>query len=223
MKTMKAMVGLVLAMGSLALWGAVDARADTNTGNDSDSLTITMTPSVDLGVDVDTATAVMEGGTDLSVSVALGATAYMTSPAAVTILGNFNNQEVELSAAGLDSWTVDEDEVAEKNKVQVYALFAVAKASRPVELEFGQGEDGRHQVTGSAAKAGEPQGAEDDSDTDNQYEIAGGDMLDGTSMDNLAVGTQKQLWIRVDAPPESDWDLAQQVQVTLTAVTGRLN
>ena len=92
-----------------------------------------------------------------------------------------------------------------------------------MELEFGQGEDGRHQVTGSAAKAGEPQGAEDDSDTDNQYEIAGGDMLDGTSMDNLAVGTQKQLWIRVDAPPESDWDLAQQVQVTLTAVTGRLN
>ncbi|HAH07720.1 MAG TPA: hypothetical protein DCM05_14565 [Elusimicrobia bacterium] len=208
----------------LALAGAWRAEA---ADPDLDSLTITIQPATDLGVDVDTTTArFSETDTPGTMTLALqmGATAYLVSPASVTILGNFNNQEVQMSAACLDSWTIDADETAEADKVQVYALFAVNKTSRPVELEFGQGSDGRHQVTGAQKLAGETAGSENDDLTGNQFEIAAANtMAGGTNMDNLAVGTQKQLWMRVDAPPNSSSDDNQRVVVTLTAVTGKTN
>ena len=223
MKTTKAMktMGLMLAMGSLALWGVQAQAADP----DLDSLTITITPTTDLGVDVDTTTTRLNDtdtpGT-MSLSMQLGATAYFVSPATVTILGTFNNQEVQLKAACLDSWAIDADETAGADQVQVYALFSVDKTSRPVELEFEQGGDARHLVTGTNKEAGETAGSENDDLTGNQYEIAAANtMAGGTNMDNLAVGTQKQLWIRVDTPPTSTSEDQQRVQVTLTAVSGK--
>ena len=87
-------------LGSLAavLLGAGPAwAADT----DADSLTITIAPSVDFGVDIDTGTAQFQGtavdGT--GVTLALGATGYLTAPAQVTVKGNFQNQELEVVAA----------------------------------------------------------------------------------------------------------------------------
>jgi hypothetical protein len=140
----------------------------------------------------------------------------------VTILGNYNNQEVQLSAACLDSWAIDTDEIAKADKVQLYALFSVNKASRPVELEFGQGADRRHLVTSAVKVAGEAQGSEVDANTGNQFEIAAANaMTGGTSMDNLPVGAQKQLWMRVDAPPTSNSEDQQRLMVTLTAVNGK--
>ncbi|HAH07719.1 MAG TPA: hypothetical protein DCM05_14560 [Elusimicrobia bacterium] len=221
MKTKVKAMGLLLAMGIAAL-GVMQAQA---ADPDLDSLTITIQPATDLGVDVDTTTARLSDtdtpGT-MSLTMQLGATAYLVSPASVTILGTFNNQEVQLKAACLDSWAIDADETAEADKVQVYALFSVDKASRPVELEFAQGGDARHLVTGTNKEAGETAGSENDDLAGNQFEIAAANtMAGGTNMDNLAVGTQKQLWIRVDTPPTSTSEDQQRVQVTLTAVSGK--
>ena len=213
-------------MAALVLGAVVgQAWADPNPANDRDSLTITIQPNVDLGVDVDTATTkFVAAGGNLTGTMALGATDYLVSPASVTILGNFSNQEVDVQAAGLDSWSVDADELAAQDQVQVYALFAVNKTSRPVEAEFGQGVDARHQVTGTAKVAGETlAGVENDDLVGNQFEIANLQMTSGTNMDGLAVGTLKQLWLRLDAPPATTSDENQRIVVTLSAVNGRLN
>jgi hypothetical protein len=223
MTRLKKGMGLLLAMSLLALVGVRAAWAVEE--QNSDSLTITITPLKDMGVNVDTATvkfALSDTPGDLTVSMMMDAIAYFISPATVTILGNYNNQEVQLSATGLDSWTVDNDETAETNQVQLYALFSVDKASRPVEDEFG-GYGGRNQVTPGQAIAGEPDADENNGSATNKYEIADGEMQSGTDMDNLVVGAVKQLWMRVDAPPSSDYEGIQRVQVTLTAVSGRDN
>ena len=193
---------------------------------DTDSLTITITPVVDLGVDVDTASSKMAGSADLTLSnVALGSTVYIdnSGPALVTIKGSYNKQEMRVSAAGLDTWQVDEDETIEADKVQVYALFAVAKASSPLEAEFGS-DGGNHLVhaMGTSLVAGES-AAEDGSRGDNSYEIPGADMTAGANMDDLMVNTQRKLWLRLDTPADSSVDetQAQRIQVTVTAVNGR--
>ena len=84
-----------------------DAWADPDSSNDSDSLTISVTPNVDLGVNVDTGTAKWEGSADLTMTLATNATAYLASPATVTVLGTFNNQEVQVQGAALDTWALD--------------------------------------------------------------------------------------------------------------------
>lgn len=211
---------------SLVLLLALPASADSVPANDSDALTISLVPVVDLGVDVDTGTArfsLSDTPGTLSLAMEMGAAAYLVSPATVTVLGNMNSQEVQLFAAGLDSWTLDTDETAEADKARLYALFAVDKASRPVEAEFGQGGDGRHLVTASPKTAGEALGEEDNDLDGNQFELADGGMSGGTNMDNMAVGSKKQLWLRLDAPPTTGSDEAQRIVVTLTAVSGRTN
>lgn len=207
----------------LAALSPLGAFADPDPSNDSDALTISLTPAIDLGVDIDTSTVRFDAsdtpGT-LSLTLPLGATAYFISPATMTVLGNFNNQEVQLQAAGLDQWTVDGDEAANADALQVYALFAVNKASRPVEGEFGA-DSARHLVTGAPATAGETQGSESNLRTSNRYEIANGDMTDGADMDNLTVGTVRQLWLRADLPPFSSTEAQQRFVLTVTAVNGR--
>ncbi len=222
MNTVKMTKGLGLAMG-LVLGAVVgQAWADPNAANDLGQFTVTIQPNVDLGVQVDTTTTkFVTAGGNLTGTMALGATDYLVSPASVTILGNFSNQEIELQAAGLDSWTVDGDETAAQDQVQVYALFAVNKTSRPVEAEFGQGGDARHLVTGLKMAGETLAGGEDDNLTGNQFEIANADMTSGTNMDGLTVGTLKQLWLRLDAPPATTSDENQRVQLTLTAKSGR--
>ncbi len=225
MNTVKWTKGLGLVLGLVLGMAAGRAWADPNTSNDKDSLTITIQPNVDLGVDVDTTTTkFVAAGGNLTGTMALGATDYLVSPASVTILGNFSNQEVQLQAAGLNTWAVDEDETAGADSVQVYALFAVNKTSRPVEGEFGS-DSGRHQVKAGVQTAGEPVGAatENNDRTDNRYEINNADMTSGTEMDGIAVGVLKQLWLRLDAPPTTTSDEDQRIVVTLTAVNGRLN
>ncbi|MEK7745667.1 MAG: hypothetical protein AAB576_03300 [Elusimicrobiota bacterium] len=221
MNTVKMKKGLGLMLALVLGMAVGQAWADPNTSNDKDSLTITIQPNVDLGVDVDTGTTkFVTAGGNLTGTMALGATDYLVSPASVTILGNFNNQEVELAASGLDTWGIDADEAAEADKVQLYALFAVNKTSRPVEGEFGQGADARHLVTG-AKMAGETlAGVENNDLTGNQFEIANADMTSGTNMDALTVGTLKQLWLRLDAPPTTTSDENQRIVVTLTAKSG---
>jgi hypothetical protein len=218
-------VGLLLAMSLLALWGAQTARAADE--QNSDSLTITITPTTDLGVDVDTTTTrftLTDTPGTMALTMQLNDKAYFVSPATVTILGNYNNQEVQLSAVALNSWTVDTDEVDEADQVQLYALFAADKGAHPTDADFDQGTDGRHQVKGAAKMAGETVvGVENNDLTGNQFEIADASMAQGTDMDNLAVGAVKQLWLRVNTPLTSTTEEAVSVTITLTAMTGKTN
>jgi len=227
MKMMKAWM-----LGSLAMLvlGAGPAWADPVPENDKDSLTITILPSLDFGVDIDTATTQF-GSVALgsAKTLTLGTTEYLTAPAAVTVLGNFMNQELSVAAAGLDTWTVDTDDVAEADKVQVYALFSTLDNSVPTEAQFAQGGDYRHLVTGTPKWAGESLGSENNDTTDNVFEIpsslpfSGGTEAGvggGSDMDRLQVGNIRQLYLRVDAPPISSVSAEQEIQVTLTADSG---
>ena len=213
---------LAALMGALCGVGQVWA-ADPN----SDAFTIRITPSVDYGVDVDTATTQLAGdggplGLGSAHALSLNSTYYFVSPATVTVLGNFSNQEVSVSAAGLDTWLVDADEAIELNRVQLYALFTTNKSSRPLETEFGS-DAARHQVTGSAQFAGETSGSETNVRATNRYEIANGDMTGGADMDGLSVSNLRQLWLRLDTPSETSVDTEQKVQVTVTAASGVTN
>jgi hypothetical protein len=207
---------LLLAALALAAGVGRSEAADP----DTDALTITITPNVDYGVDLDTATAALEGVAGLVKTLDLGSTTFLVSPATMTITGNFNRQEVQLTAQGLDTWGVDTDELIGTDSAQVYGLFAVDKTSRPLESEFEEG-SASHLVTALTAKlAGEPFGGEDNTGTDNLFEIATGAMTSGANMDNLVVGTQRQLWLRLDAPAISSSDENQRIQVIVTAVSG---
>ncbi len=207
-------MALVLASG--AVW------ADDQ---DSDSLTITITPSVDFGVDLDTGTTELDG-TLLSVAKALtlNTTAFLTSPATMTILGDFNNQEVSVQAVGLDTWTVDTDENIGLDEVQVYALFtntSRGEGDTPSEADFDQGSDGRHLVTGTPVFAGEV--SENDLDDDNNYEYVGL-APGGIDMDNMQVGDKRHLWLRLDTPGTTSVSgTDQRIQITLTAESGVVN
>ncbi|MFA6093268.1 MAG: hypothetical protein WC986_09990 [Elusimicrobiota bacterium] len=216
--TMKVMTGLLagLALGLLSLGSAQAAT--------SDSLSITITPSVTMGVDVDTATTRFTGGAigDMTLSMAPGATAYFVSPASVTVQGDFNNQELQLQAAALNNWTIDGDEVADQDAVQLYALFATSKSSAPLEAEFGS-DSARHLLTTGVQVAGETSGSETNVRSTNRYEINNGDMDSGANMDDMTVGSLRQLWLRVDAPPTTTYSAAQAFVVTLTAVSGASN
>ncbi len=219
-KTTKTWARGVLAF-ALALTAARAWAADP----DTDAFTIRITPSVDYGVDVDTATTQFDTGDvagDLDVTLSVGGTNYFIAPATVTVKGNFNNQELYLRAVGLDNWTVDADETAQANAVQLYGLFAVDKSSRPLEAEFAS-DTARHLITQTAQYAGEDSGTENNDRTDNRYEIANGDMTSGTNMDGLTVNTIKQLWLRVDSPAATDFVTAQQIQVIVSADSGVLH
>ena len=220
--TMKAM-GLMLAMSLLALWGAQTVQAAPDT--DTDYFTITVTPSVDLGVDVDTTNAKFVGGDtigSMNLPLAVGGTAYMETPAVVRILGNYNKQEIQLKAECLDSWTIDSDFSAEEDKVQVYALFAESKGSTPSEAEFDEGLDARHMIQDTNKLAGAAQGNEGSTNVLSYFSYNPESKPAWSAyMDDLAVNAQKELWLRVDAPPTSLSDDTQRIVVTLTAVNGK--
>lgn len=184
---------------------ALPAAADPNPDNDSDAITVSVTPVVELGVELDTA------AVDLNLTLQMGATGYTATPATVTVLGNVQPVEVDLIGANVSAdpvWTLDADEVAETDQVQVYALFAVDRSSIPLEAEFA----GVKNLLGAAAKRA---GVLNGSGTNGNFE--NNDMTGGANMDNLAVGAQRQLWLRVDAPPRTGTDQPQKIQLTITA------
>ena len=76
---------------------------------------------------------------DLAFTMPLGTTDYTATPATVTLLGNVQPQELDLSAANISGspvWTLDADEIAGADQLQVYALFAVGRQTPPSESEF---------------------------------------------------------------------------------------
>ncbi len=212
----------VMAAGVLALTlGAGRAYADANPANNSDTITIKITPNVDFGLSLNVGPAVMENGVGLSVTAGLNTSQFLSDAATLDILGDFNNQEVSVLAAGLDTWGVDTDETGSQDQVIVYALFsATAKASRPSSAEFEEG-TARHHVTGTAKFAGEASGTEGNVGTDNTFEHY--TMSSSADMDNLAVSASRSLWLQLDMPTSTTVTADQRIQVTLSADTGVTN
>jgi hypothetical protein len=184
---------------------ASPALADPNPGNDSDALTIRITPAADLGVMVDTANVTLDFTMDM------GATAYTLLPATVTIVGNITPQELDLQGANSSvdpGWALDADETAAIDELQLYALFSVDRSSRPAEGDFA---GAKNLITGALKRAGTANGAAADQNFENNS------MSGGADMDSLPLGGQRQLWLRLDAPPYTSTTSEQSFTVTVTA------
>lgn len=197
---LRAAAALLLAAGL-----ALPAAADQNPANDSDAVTVRIRPAADLGVTIDTA------NVTLAFTMEMGATQYTLSPATVTIVGNITPQELDVSAAnnsGEPVWALDVDETAELDQLQLYALFSVGRSSRPAESDFA---GAKNLITGSVKRVGTAGGAAADGNFENNS------MAGGADMDAMALGSQRQLWLRLDAPPQTSVTSEQSITVTVTA------
>ncbi len=192
-----------LAALAAAAFLALPAAADSFPGNDSDSIVIHITPGVDLGVEIDTA------NVTLDFTMAMGATSYTLTPATVTVLGNITPQELDVQGGnGASSWSLAANETPAIDVVRLYTLFSVARDSHPAEGDFS---GAKNLVTTGVKRAGKASGSAASQNFENNS------MSGGADMDNLPLGAQRQMWLRVDAPPETSVTTQQQFTVTLTA------
>lgn len=181
------------------------AFADPNPANDSDSVVIRIRPAADLGVMVDTANVTLDFTMDM------GATAYTLLPATVTIVGNISPQELDIQGGNNSAdpqWSLDADEAAAIDELQLYALFASGRQSPPSEAEFA---GVKNLITGAVKRAGQSGGAGADQNFENNS------MSGGADMDSLPLGAERQLWLRLDAPPYTSTTSEQSFTVTVTA------
>src|SRR5688500_4577177 len=109
-KTTKGLTVVAAALG-LAFLGSLGAwAADPVASNNSGSFQVRITPNVDLGVLVDTAGAAWAGDTDLYTDLEPGQEKLLGTAVKLSVAGNFNKQEFEISAVKLDTWDLDTDE-----------------------------------------------------------------------------------------------------------------
>lgn len=205
-KTAEALALRGLLISGLLLAGVLPSSADPNPGNDSDSLTVTILPQTDFGVVIDT------DNVTLDFSMAMGATDYTVLPATVTIVGNVHPQELNISAANISpvtAWTLDTDETAETDQLQMYALFAADRQTHPAESDFTGVKNLITTVPKRAGFAGS-------SGPDGSFENSS--MSGAANMDNIMLTSpSRQMWLRLDTPPRTSTDEVQSIQVTITA------
>lgn len=203
-RTAKVLILRGLLLLGLLLAPLVPAfAADPNPGNDSDAITLAILPLADLGVDIDT------DSVNLDLTMAPGATSYVLAPATITLLGNIQPQEYDLQGQALDTWTLDSDETAGADEVQVYALFGSGRQAPPSESEFA---GVKNLITTSVKRAGATPGVGANGNFENDA------MTGAAEMDNiLLISPARQLWLRVDAPPLTTSDEVQRVTITVTA------
>jgi len=207
---------------ALALLTAGTARADANPANDSGEFTVRITPNVDLGVIVDTSGANWAGAsTNLDMTSDLATDTLLDDPIAVTMTGNFTNQELTLTGAALNTWQLDTDEVDAVDQVRLYAMFgSSAWSASPVEGDFA---GAQNLIKTVATRAGQP---EDDEggDTNHVYElpIAHGEYTAGSTgeVDALGPTNSLSLWLRARTPNTTTTDAQAAFTVTVTAVSG---
>ena len=105
-------------------------------------------------------------------------------------------------------WTLDNDEVAGIDQLQLYALFSVGRSTHPTEAEFA---GDKNLIKSATKRAGITGGASANQNFENNA------MLGGADMDNVGVGIKRQLWLRMDTPPITSTTADQDIQVTITA------
>ena len=201
---------------AIILLGAGSVRADANPANDSGSFTIRITPSVDLGVTVDTTGSNWVGSSNLDMSLAMGTDLLLQTPIGIAMQGNFNNQELTLTGAALNTWTLDTDEVDAQDQMRLYAMFG--RSAYSASPTTGEITGAANLITTAATRAGQIQ-ANEGGDTGHVYELplAATEYADVDGM--LSTATRK-LWLRVRTPSQTSSDEQQTFTVTVTAVTG---
>jgi hypothetical protein len=128
--------------------------------------------------------------------------------------GNFNNQEMTLSAAALNTWVLDTDEVDALDQMRLYAVFGRnAYAESPAPVDF---TGTTNLIVTGAGQAGQAQGDEA-GNTNHKYELDTGDG-EYADADTLAVGQIRRL--RSRTPNNSSVATQQGFTVTVTAVSG---
>ena len=207
---------LMTVVAAAALMTATAAYADTNPANDSGSFTVRITPNVDLGVTVDTTGSAWVGSANLDVSQDLGTDKLLTTPIGIAMAGNFNNQELSLTGAALNTWTLDTDEVDNVDQLRLYAMFGkFAYGASPIVGDFaGAG----NLITTVATRAGQTQ-ANEGGDTGHVYELSTGNG-EYADVDGMLATATRKLWLRSTTPSTSSTDEQAAFTVTVTAVTG---
>lgn len=198
------------------LAAAAPARADLSPANDSGVFTIRLTPNVDMGVIVDTSGAAWAGSANLDTVLAMNAESILGTGVKLTIVGDFNIQELTLSAAALDTWTIDSDETPTNDALRLYGLVGADQAAAPSSALFN---GAANLVTTSAVRVGQAQ-ANEGGDTGHAYEFSTGQTPQYADADNMPVGAARRLWLRANTPPQSSTDEQQRFVLTVTAVTG---
>ena len=212
LKTLKTAL-LTAALGLLA---ATAARADSNPANDSGSFTIRITPNVDLGVTVDTTGAAWEGSSNLDMTQALGSDVRLQTPVNITMAGNLNNQELTLTGAALNTWTLDTDEADAQDQLRLYAMFG--KSNSPVKPAIADFAGAQNLITTVATRAGQTQ-ANEGGDTGHVYELSTGH-AEYADVDGMTATAARVLWLRSSAPSTSSTEGQAAFTVTVNAVSG---
>lgn len=195
---------------------ALPAFADSDPTNDSDNITIQLVPVVDFGVLVDTSGSAWIGSGDLDATMNLGAENTLSAGVKVTVVGNFNLQELQLQGTALDNWTLDTDEVDQADQFRLYGLFAADGAAAPASGDFN---GASHLIRGDIAKlAGQPQ-ANEGGDSNHTFELSTGH-ASYANVDNMQVNSIRRLWLRANTPSFSGVATQQRFTVTVTAVSG---
>lgn len=203
---MKQVLALLLLLAGLgaALFPS-PAFADPNPENDGDFIKVRITPAADLGVEIDTTTVTLD------FSMSMGATDYIIQPATLTIVGNITPQELDIQGANISAdpkWSLDDDEVAAIDELQLYGLFSTGRDTHPTEAEFA---GVKNLITTTVKRAGKTAGAAADQNFENNS------MTGGVDMDNIPLGGTRQLWLRLDAPPTTSTTSEQSFSITVTA------
>jgi hypothetical protein len=214
MNIKKLMAAMTVAAGLLT---AASARADSNPANDSDVFTVRLTPNVDLGVIVDTTGSNWAGSGNLDVTMDLAADHVLDNPVYVEMAGNFNNQELALTGANLNTWVLDTDEVDVVDQMRLYGMFGLLpfNTAQPVAADFN---GTNNLITTSQKRAGQPQ-ANEAGNTNHTFEFSTGhdEYID---VDGMSPADVRALWLRATTPAESSTDMQAAFTVTVTAVTG---
>lgn len=198
------------------LAAAAPARADLTPANDSGAFTVRLTPNVDLGVIVDTTGAAWAGSADLDAALAMNAESVLGTGVKLTLVGTFNLQELTLEAAALDTWTLDADETPTNDRLRLYGLVGANQASAPASSLFN---GTANLVTALPLRAGQAQ-ADEGGNTNHAYEFSSSEAPQYADVDDMAVGAERRLWLRVNTPPQTSSEAQQRFVLTVTAVSG---
>jgi hypothetical protein len=225
---MRLWTAAVVAVGLLSL-GAAGAWADSNNLNNSGTFVIRIQPNVDVGVQVETTgtgwTSAWPGLQSLNVSMDLGAEQVLATGVKLTILGNVNNQEVELK--GDDSaatWKlVGSDATSLEDKLRLAALIGKDQDVPPDTTLFDNSADDQLITTAGvpAGQATDKEGEGDENNGTKHYEMltTAGDKYE--DVDTMHVGYTRRLWLRVKTPPSSSVSDQQAITVIVTALNGK--
>ena len=206
----------LMSLGTLGAWAA-----DPVASNNSGSFQVRITPNVDLGVLVDTAGAAWAGDTDLYTDLEPGQEKLLGTGVKLSVAGNFNKQEFELSAVKVDTWDLDSDEAASADLMRLYALIGTFQNTSPATGLFG-GTD--HLIRTDLAKlAGQAQADEATADalpkTFEMLTTAGALYADVDDMTTVPA-TDRTLWLRMNGPSATTVDAEQKFTITVTARSG---